>query len=732
MTATARSYRAVLLSGLIFISICTVGVTPVGAIASTDTSETAPVTSVRDAPMVLQTGGVDNTSSSSTTNSSMRSIRYVDPSNISTTPPRETSLERAGLQIAESLGVRLEVSANELVEQNYSAAESNLGEAYRNDAIRLTEIAEATENASDDQLAEALAAAGENQREAVNKTRQFRTLYTEYQRARASQNEARAREVAKELAAATKELNQTSTSLTSTYANLSDLNETRANRAQQRIEQALSQAEQLAENAQQSTYIETRLSVTAVSQTTSPTQPLSISGRLEDIDGTPLTNRTVELTTPRGLVQSQTNTNGEFTITHAPIQISAGETPLTVRYVPQATAGFRESETTVSPQISSLPSTLAVTSAPERLSNASTTNVSGEVMVAGQALAGVPVRVLVGETVLEETETTERGTFQVPISPPITTQTGEYTLTIEASDTGQAVEPTADKRPVMIEPVETNLTVSATRTNTTTVAVDGQLTRTDEQPLPPQLLPITIGNQAVGYVQTDQTGQFGSKFTLTEAHPAIDGTEQTTPVAVQFTNETTHIAPARASTTVTFFPRQGLLGYGIPALVWVGGIVGGVLVVGGVIAVWYYRNKTKENTESAQSDQLTVPGSTDTAESPSDTTHEPPASLFERAEAALDTTPEQALQLGYLAARRALAEELDDENALSKLSTTHWEFYRAVESTDIIDEELTRAFESLTQAYEHSTYTTDTTTTEAVEDVLVPIRSQLTSDENQK
>jgi hypothetical protein len=161
-------------------------------------------------------------------------------------------------------------------------------------------------------------------------------------------------------------------------------------------------------------------------------------------------------------------------------------------------------------------------------------------------------------------------------------------------------------------------------------------------------------------------------------------------------------------------------------------MVGGVLVVGGVIAVWYYRNETTEDTESAQSDQLTVPGSTDTAESPGDTTHEPPVSLFERAETALDATPEQALQLGYLAARRALAQELDSENALSKLSTTHWEFYRAVESTEMIDEELTRAFESLTQAYEHSTYTADTTTTEAVEDVLTPVRSQLTGDENQK
>lgn len=732
MTSPARSYRAVLLSGLIFISICTAGVTPVGAIASTGASETAPVTSIQGAPMVLQTGEIDNTSSSSTTNSSMRSIRYVNPSNVSTAPPRETSLERAGLQIAESLGVRLEVSANELVEQNYSAAESELGEAYRNDAVRLTEIAEATENASDDQLAEALAVAGANQREAVNETKQFRTLYTEYQRARASQNETRAREAAKELAAATEELNQTSTNLTSTYANLSDLNETRSDRAQQRIEQALTQAERLAENARQSTYIETRLSVTAVSQTASPTQPLSISGRLEDIDGNPLTNRTVELTTPGEPVQSQTNANGEFTITHAPIEISAGETPLTVQYVPQATAGFRESETTVSPQISSLPSALTVTSAPERLSNTSTTNVSGEVMIAEQALAGVPVRVRVGETVLGETNTTERGTFQVPISPPITTQTGEYTLTIEAGDTGQAVEPTTDKRPVTIEPVETNLTVSAARTNTTTVAVDGQLTRTDDQPLPPQLLPITIGNQTAGYVQIDQAGQFASEFTLTEAHPAIDGTEQTTPVAVQFANEATHLAPARASTTVTFFPRQGLLGYGIPALVWISGMVGGVLVVGGVIAVWYYRNETTEDTESAQSDQLTVSGSTDTAESPSDTTHEPPASLFERAETALDATPEQALQLGYLAARRALAQELDSENALSKLSTTHWEFYRAVESTEKIDEELTRAFESLTQAYEHSTYTADTTTTEAVEDVLTAVRSQLTGDENQK
>ena len=716
-----KSCQPLFFCGLLVVAVCTVGVTPAAAVTSDGMSDIQRTTSVQNAAVAPQTD--PGTETDSAANNSTETVRSVNPENISTTPRRATSLERAGLKIAESLGVRLEVSANELVEQDYTTAESQLGEAYQNDVIRLTQIAEATENASDDQLAQALKTAGENQRGAINNAEEFQTLYTEYQQARASQNETRAREIAQELAATTAELNQTSTNLTAAYAELSDLNETQAERAQQQIQQALTQAEQISENAQRSTYIETEITVESVSREASPEQPLTISGTLHDTNRTALENRTVELVTPQKNVQTQTNATGGFRLTHTPIQVPAGTSSLTVRYLPSETAGYLGSETAISSRILSRQSTLLVTSTPSTLSNGSIANITGEALVAGQAVEGVPIRVRLDETVLGQTETNQTGAFQVPVSTPITAAAGDKTLTIEAGATGQAVELTTEQRPVTVAPVDTDLEMSATRTNNTTVAVSGQLTRTDGQPLAPQLLTVTIGTQTVGYLQTDTTGQFASEFTLTENHPAIDGTEQTTTVTAEFTNGTTHLAPAQASTTVTFFQQQGMSESTIPALAWALGAVVGLFVCGGVIVFW--RSRTEETDESPQTDPSVVPDAAVPTAAGDDTVRESPASLFEQAETVIDSAPEQALQLGYQAARRALADELGTDTALSKPSATHWEFYRTVETADGIDKELTTAFESLTKAYERSTYASEATTSVDVRDLLTPVRAQL-------
>jgi hypothetical protein len=697
---------------------------PAAATPAEAESDTGRMTLTQANSMTAETDTINYTDSSE--NESTETIRYVDPANISDTPPRATSLERAGLQIAESLGIRLEVSANELSEQNYSAAESTLGPAYQSDVVRLTEIAEATENTSDDQLAQALETVGTNQRVAVDTAQEFQTLYTAYQQARASQNETRAREIAQELAATTTELNRTSSNLTAAYAELAELNETRAERAQQQIEEALAQAEQLSENAQQSTYIETNISINSVSAEASPNQPLTISGTLRDTNGTALANRTVELATPQGPIQTQTNDSGEFNFTHAPTQLPAGTSPLSIQYIPRETAGYLGSEATVSPQVSSLPPTVSVNSTPATLSNTSTATVTGTALVDQQALSGIPIRVRLDGTVLGETETDQTGTFRVPVSVPITTAAGERVLTIEAGGAGQAVELATEQRSVTVEPIETDLEISATRTNTTTVAVNGQLTRPDDQPVASQLVTITVGNQPVGYLQTDPTGQFASEFTLTDAHPAIDGTEQTTTVSAEFANETTHLTPAQASTTVTFFPVEGAFGYGIPALGWAFGVIVGTVGIASVAVIWWYRKNDSD--ETTQSDSSVTPDSAVPTTDENPTATASPASLFERAETVIDSAPDEALQVGYLAARRALAEKINADAPTSVPSATHWEFYQTIESADVIDEELTAAFESLTVAYEQSTFTPTATTSADVQEVLTPIRSQLSTE----
>ena len=714
-----------------------VGVAPVAAVtpASGAAAGTPSVTAVEptsgtaEGPALAVSGGVVAQTDTDTVNyttpaepDSNRSVRYVDPESLSTTPPRATSLERAGLQLAESLGLRLEVSANELVEQDYDAASTQLGPAYQSDVVRLTEITEATENASDEELAAALASAGANQRGAVDTAEEFRTLYTTYQQARADQNTTRARQVAQELAATTAELNQTSGNLTAAYTELAALNETQAERAQQRIEQALAQAERISTNAQQSTYIETNVTITSVSPVASPHRPLVISGRLTDVNGTALANQTVELNTPAASPRTRTAADGTFRIVHTPTQLPATDTPLTVRYVPREAAGYLgNATTTTTAAVVGRTPTVSLTSVPSTLANGSTATVTGQVRVDDRAVAGVPVRVRLDGTVIGTTTTTRTEPFAVPIAVPLTAAAGSHTLTVEAGGTGQAVGLTQQQRTVTIEPVETDVEMTVTRSNNTTVAVDGQLTRRDGDPIGAQLLPVSVGEQSVGYVQTDARGRFASEFTLTRDHPAIDGTEQTVPVRVQFTDPTTHLASATATSTVTFFPVPGVFGFGIPAVGWALGGVGVVGLLGGGLVVWWYRDDAAASEPEQPLESMSAsPPAVDT-ESPTAS----PETLFERADSTVESAPAQAVQIGYLAARRALATDLDGVTTGPESSTTHWEFYRAVAAAEAVDEELTAAFESLTDVYERCTYTTAEPTPDDVQSALQPVQTQL-------
>lgn len=730
MASTLRPLRTGFVCTLLVVALVTAGVGTVLVDSVTATAVTANegTSALTDTAAVAQTEADTVNDTAATTNGSNQSVRYVDPADLSTTPPRSTSLERAGIQIAESLGLRLEVSASEAAEQDYDAAASQLGPAYQSDVVKLTDIAEATENASDEELAAALASAGTNQREAIGTAEEFQTLYTEYQDARASQNTTRARQLAQELAATTDELNQTSGNLTDAYTELAALNESQADRAQRRIEQTLTQAEQLSTNAQESTYIETNVVVTSVSPTASPHRPFVISGQLTDSDGTALANRTIELTTPRRTVRTQTDSTGTFRLTHTPIQLPAGEPSVSVRYTPVETSGYLGSEATASPTVVARNATIAIDSTPRTLSGSSSGTVSGTALVDGEAVGDVPVRVRLGSTTVAQTTTDQTGAFNLSVSPPITTEAGEKLLTVEAGRTGQAVGYTQQQRSVTVAPIETTLEMDVTRSNTTTVAIDGQLTRSDGEPAGRQLLPVSVGGRSVGYLQTDSRGRFTSTFTLTEDHPAIDGTEQTVDVTTQFANTTTHLAPAEATSTVTFFPTQGAFGFGIPVLGWVLGAAGLVGMVGGSIVLWRYQSASSAGSETAPSSGST-PDSPPAADAA--TPEASPATLFERAEATVDSTPAQALQMGYLATRRALVTELSDSTTHLNPSATHGEVYRAVAASEGVDAELTTAVASLTNVYERCMYTTAEPTTEDVRSALQPVQAYFNGRESE-
>lgn len=640
-------------------------------------------------------------------------IRHENPETLERT---SANLDGAAIQLAESLGLRLTVSARELQDGNFTAAEGELGSAYQSDAIRLTEIAEATENASDDEIAAAYRNASAEQREAIRDAEEFRELYTTYQQARASQNETRARQAASQLAAKFDDINATAADLRKTYNNLEQVNKSKAKLAQEEINQTLQQARRVTQNARQSTYIQTNLTTTTIQRTASPTRPFTISGHLRTVNGTPLRNRTIVVGPAAHETTVQTNHTGGFTINHRPTILSSGQQSVTIRYRPNETSGYLGSMSTASVVVTQQEARIELQRVPDAMSNTSTGRFTGRVVVDDEGVPGVPVRLQLGEYELASGRTNASGAFDLTGKPPLTVPAGtiDAKLIAGAPDLAVASEQRAFEMAINETPTRLSLTVERIRPRT--IRLTGDVRLQSGAPLTRQTVVISTANRTLGWFTTDTRGRFAGNLTLPTEQPGLTNAGPTLTITATVTDQSSHIQPASASDTVTLpaFAPDGVFGYGYPLSAW-GLLIGAAGLLGG--AVFLTRRRSRE-TDSADDPALSQDFSVqqpDLEESQADDTAIDSASLLASAQTTVSTDPQYAAQLGYTAVRAQLAQTLD---VPSQQTLTHWEFFdRYDDQYESADEDHAQ-LQLLTDLYEQAVYTNQSVDEQTLERVL--------------
>ena len=695
---------ATICAALVLVAAAAVtGISPLQPTAGTDSPETANLTDD-------QING----------NGSEPVIRHRNPEAIEQS---SVALDRTGLELARSLGIRLNVSASELREEDFTAAETQLGDEYQADVIRLTEIAEATENTSDDEIAAAYRRAGTEQRETIRDAEEFQTLYTEYQQARASQNETQAREAAQRLSAKFEEINASATELQEVYSELEQVNESQAKRAQRRINQSLNRASQITQTTRESTYIETTLAVETVRRYGSPTRPFVLQGKLQTTEGEPLANRTVLLGSAAHTTTVQTDGTGEFRLRHRPTILNQGTQSVQLRYVPNATAGYLGTTAAANVSVVQRESTVEIQSAPETVTNAIPGHVTGRVLVDTEGVEGVPVRLQIGGRQIAAGRTDARGTFNLTASPPLSVPPGSTTASVVVATMDQGVARSQQNTSISVEEIPTTLALSVERVQSQMIALSGTLRRESGQPLASRTVSISAGGQPLGWFQTDENGHFAGNLTLLENQPGIDGAELT--LTATFDGGTTHLAPTQTTGAVRLpsFAPPGMFGYGLSAQAW--SLLAGIVALLGGAVILTRRHSRSANSAEDSSAQHEHAKPDQPKPHPPQSPQQDPLTMLESAQQVVTDTPREATRLAYLAVRTELARDLD---LTGHDSLTHWEFYETYQSRGVERRpDHDTNFEQLTELYERAIYTDQPLANEQLDELLQYFTAEVNS-----
>ena len=566
------------------------------------------------------------------------------------------------------------------------------------------EVAGETADEGDDQRAEELRETEETQREFVNQTQEYDETYREYQEARRNGNETRARELARELERLSDNATRSGTDLNRELRNVSRTTGADLGNATTAINRTLQNISSRQKEIRESTFTETSLSVTTTADSFSFRDPLPLSGRLVDENGTALANRTVRIQVGSLDHTVATGPNGTFDLQYRPVLLSLEADRVPVFYRPAETSRYLGSNASVSATVEqSTPGvTVGVNRTAVRFDD--TMTVSGQVEIEGTGVEDLPLEITIEGQHLGMTRTNADGRFTFNGSVPARIPTGEAQVIARIAVEDRAVEQTLGTTALQIQSTETNLTVNATGVDGR-IAVDGRLTTADGQPLTNRSVRIEVAGKTMTAVETDSHGRYATTVRMPESVSNSDISAVN--VTADVSGSGTNLEPARATTTVRLSEERG---FAVPSLsdlrriiakhpVAVGLLAVSVIAIG-LLAGWVVRRRRDWQPGDTATDDRPDPGTPGT-----DQSREVISSLLARASDRVVDDPETAIRAGYAAVRKRFGADA---------AATHWEFYRQSRE----EAEQPDALRDLVETYEHAVFghgVGDEAATEAVE-----------------
>lgn len=446
--------------------------------------------------------------------------------------------------LARYLGTKLENSTISLSDGQYEQARELLGDDYDDRLEQYVEVAGDTESDADVTVASDFEAARDNQRTFTNEVQRYRSQYAEYQDARESGNEEQARIVAREMEQTASNITDSRQRLNRNYDQVENTTSINLDQGQAQINETTANVTAIQSSVREESLVGTTLTVRAASETASFTAPGTITGQIRTENGSALANELIKLRIENRTRTVQTDSSGSFETEYRPRSVRLGQQSIEVEYVPVPESVYLTDGDNVTIAVRQSTPEVTINRAPESVAYGDPLSVSASVTVGSTAVQGIPVEIVVGDTVLARLATGENGSFLSSTAFPASVNNGERSVVVRVPYEDRAIAGASTEDPLVISETATDLSLTASAADSG-VRARGQLQTADGRPVPNRPIRIQIGDSDTQLVETDENGSFQ---TLVDTTTASEGTVT---VSARYAEPASNLGNASATSTVS-------------------------------------------------------------------------------------------------------------------------------------------------------------------------------------
>lgn len=602
------------------------------------------------------------------------SVQQVDPESVD----EDGNLGQVESYLTGELAARLGDSALTISQGEYERGQELLGDEYRDALSKYVDVAGETNTT------QAFDTAAEEQQNYAQTLQEYQETREEYEEAVANGNEPRARELARQLLDLSEQLEGQNRTVVRAYNRIENETGEDTDQAEQAIEATTENISNITAEIVDTEFTQTvlRIQRPATQAQVAFTDPLRLDGTLRTETGEPVTNQSVSFSIGDRTFQTETDSDGQFSIVYRPVTLTAGPQTVQVVFVPSNTSTLLGNSTTIPVDIQQRTGSLSLT-ASNSTSFGQSTSVQGKLTVNGTAVSGLPVVVRVGTTRLGVVRTNATGGYQLTTRLPAGIPDETQSLVVEPLRDNAAVTANSTATDIEIAETATQLTLGELTVDPSTVTVTGQLQTDNGQRIPNEEIQLVLNGTTVGTATTDSSGQFQARVSIPDT---ISGQAR---VQAQYRPQIGNLAPSNVSQLADVpTPRGGSDGSQSFAertnqaiasvlttfrtlqqspFILVGVIT--VLLGIGSLAIWSRTGPDSPDVARSTTEQAT------TASGSSDPTPSPLSEqLLEQAERAYDNGAfDQAISLAFASVRAKYEARRDIERGL-----THRELRRAI------------------------------------------------------
>ena len=633
---------------------------------------------------------------------------HQDPTNVT----EAGDSQQVARYLSSQLASRLNASALAAGDEEYVEGRMLLGGDY--DAL-LAQYAAVAEDGNAAQTAAQFNLTREQQLEILNRAEQLNQTAAAYQAAVENGDDDRARALARDIVANASELNASTAALNQQYANLESQTNLSFDTAQDSIATNQRRLTQAAGAIASREFSDTNVTVQLGQTNLSATTPTTASGRLTTANGTVVDNATIRVGIGSDTVTTQTDSNGTYTTSYQPLNVSTNASTLTATYVPASAAPFLSSTATTPITVTGQhTASISITNATTSAGFGDRVRVSGDVdlrSVENRSLARLPIVLQIGERELATTSTAPTGSYAINTILPETFAPRKHPVRVVLATEGRTVAPAVATTQLTVQSTPTELSIETTETETDAqnLTIAGTLTTAGGDPLADQTLQLQLGETPLETIQTDETGQYQTALDRSRIR-----NQDTRVLTVHFAASESNLEPSTAEQTLSLpVANQNR------QLVFVGGALLLLLVGGTLVVRWQFTTQWTRihkwlgwrpaEQEVPATPVETEPGHTAAADLSEDASSADDLSLRDRAQTALNSgDSDVAVQLAYAAFRTQTRGVVDR-------SQTHWEVYDRWCATDLPE---ASAVHQLTTAYEQAAFASESVSTEAAQAII--------------